>query len=201
VSVAGVEAGFSLFLVLAALAPIGALADPLRPASIGVLAVPAGIALLLTRWIRTPHRRVGRRFALYLATLLAVYVLQSTEPASRLVQPWLLDALTLSLIVCLVVAIRVTRRSRFSTTPLDILILVFIVVALLAGDGPPADPDLPPLLPGFDMDAAVARLAVLFYATELLCSKGNRYINVMSVTAGLSLLAIGVRVLHAAGAA
>lgn len=188
VSVSMVEGGFALLLLLAALSPVAAVHGVAGLASLAV-----GALLLLTLWVRSRRRRLLRRFSLYFAALLSVYVFESAG-AGALVPDWGLDALTLVMIVALVVAIRVTRRSQFSTTPLDILILLFVVVALLAGDPPPTAPDdtETQLL---QADANVARLAVLFYATELLCSKGNRYVNQLSMTAGLACIAIGLRVL------
>ncbi|MEO0421321.1 MAG: MraY family glycosyltransferase [Pseudomonadota bacterium] len=188
VSVSMVEAGFAALVALAAFSPLG-----FAP-GVGLASIVAGVGLLLTLRLSGRRRRLLRRITLYGAAVLAVFVLETADAGGVGIVPKLsVNILTLALVGALVVAIRVTRRSRFSTSPLDILILLFVVVVLLLGaDG--ATP-LAPVGAVLDQDQAVARLAVLFYATELLSSKGNRYLNLLSGAAGSCLLLIGLRAL------
>ncbi len=175
-----VELGFAALVALAAVSPV-----PDQPA-LALAAILAGGALLATLRVRGRWRLQVRRAGAYCAALIGVFLLQSAGD-DAVAPAALLNGLTLLVVAALVVAIRVTRRDRFSTTPLDILILVFVVVALLLGES--GDSDLLPV----DPEIAVARLAVLFYATELLFSKGNRYFGALSLVTGVSLLAVGWR--------
>ncbi len=192
VSVIMVQAGFGSLVVLAAVSPLS-----LSPA-VGLVSLLAGIGLLLTLRLGGRRRRLLRRVTLYGAAVLAVYVLESADAGSgAVVSKLTINLLTLGLVAALVMAIRVTRRNRFSTTPLDILILLFVLVVLLLGTNAAA-PLTPPLASEgvlLDQDQAVARLAVLFYATELLSSKGNRYLNLLSALAGAGLVVLGLRAL------
>ncbi|MEM9386373.1 MAG: MraY family glycosyltransferase [Pseudomonadota bacterium] len=191
VSVSMVEAGFASLVALAALSPLS-----FAP-GVGIASLVAGVGLLLTLRLSGRRRRLLRRITLYGAAVLSVFVLETADAGGAAIVPKIaVNALTLALVGALVVAIRVTRRSRFSTSPLDILILIFVVVVLLLG-ADVATPLAPLSQVGavLDQDQAVARLAVLFYATELLSSKGNRYLNLLSGAAGSCLLLMGMRAL------
>lgn len=186
VSVWMVEAGFAALVALAAFSPLD-----FAP-GVGLVSIVAGTGLLLTLRLSGRRRRLLRRITLYGAAVLAVFVLETADAGGVGLVPKLsVNVLTLALVAALVVAIRVTRRSRFTTSPLDILILLFVVVVLLLGADDPTP--LTPVGAVLDQDQAVARLAVLFYATELLSSKGNRYLNLLSGAAGSCLLLIGLR--------
>jgi UDP-GlcNAc:undecaprenyl-phosphate GlcNAc-1-phosphate transferase len=180
VSARTVEFGVAGMMLLAGVAPISA------GVPLALLCLPAGVGLLASLVLSGRWRRVVRRASLYVAGLVTVFVLQAAI-TEGLVAEAALNGLALLVVGALVIAIRLTRRDRFTTTPLDVLILLFVVVALLVNEG--GDPGLRQI----DVDEAVARLAVLFYSTELLLSKGNRYVNLLSAVAGVSMLVVGIR--------
>jgi UDP-GlcNAc:undecaprenyl-phosphate GlcNAc-1-phosphate transferase len=180
-SARGVELGVAGMMMLAAVSAV--------PGSrlLSLISLAAGGALVLSLILGGRWRRHLRRGALYVSALIAVFILQSGPGHHAVVSDLFLNGFTLLIAVALVAAIRVTRRERFSTSPLDILILLFVIVALVVNE---RGADTPGAL---DVDEAVARLAVLFYAAELLFSKGNRYLNALSGMAGVAMLAVGVR--------
>jgi UDP-GlcNAc:undecaprenyl-phosphate GlcNAc-1-phosphate transferase len=141
------------------------------------------LALLLSEAPRNGLRRVGT----YLAAVCAVYSLSVLTPGPW-VPHWAANACLVMIAGILIVAIRLTRREEFSATPLDLLILFFVIVALLLtqfSDGPLARYQ--------HLGDAVVQLALLFYGGEFLYSKGTRYQAGMSWLACASLAVLALR--------
>ncbi len=87
------------------------------------------------------------------------------EPRFGFVESWYLNAYMIVLAFCLIVAIRLTRREHFQTTPLDVLIICFVIVVVVATN-----------MKGRSADSAILadtaiRLAVFFYVGEYLSSR------------------------------
>jgi UDP-GlcNAc:undecaprenyl-phosphate GlcNAc-1-phosphate transferase len=175
-----VQLALGAFMLLAGIAPLADRSVE-EQRLLAMLSLPLGIMLLLTLGFGGRWRHALRRLLLYASGLLVAYMLSDVLAASLLV-----NGLVLLIALAVVVAVRVTRRDQFSTTPLDVLILLFVVVFLLVNAGAEG---------GFAASGVddVARLVVLFYAIELLLSKGDRYLHLLSALTGTGLLVLGMR--------
>jgi UDP-GlcNAc:undecaprenyl-phosphate GlcNAc-1-phosphate transferase len=175
------EYAFGVFLVASAFAPVQV------DRVFGAIALGAASVFAFAYLVRETAGNNLRRIGVYLAAVCAVYALAAPEQAAW-VPTWAANAFIVVLGAILVVAIRVTRREQFRTTPLDLLILFFVIVSLVltqAGEGPFAHYD--------NLGDAVIRLAVLFYAGEFLYSKGARYQSGLSLLACAALVLLGAR--------
>jgi UDP-GlcNAc:undecaprenyl-phosphate GlcNAc-1-phosphate transferase len=175
------EYALGLFMVAAAFVP--ASIDRTFGTTALVCALIFGLALLFPDGVRHNIRRM----ASYLAAVCAVYAL-SVLPSAPWVPSWAANTFLVVIAATLVLAIRLTRREEFRTTPLDLLIFGFVMGALVltqSSDGPFARYE--------HLGDAVVRLAVLFYGGEFLYSKGARYQAGLSWLACLSLVVLAVR--------
>jgi UDP-GlcNAc:undecaprenyl-phosphate GlcNAc-1-phosphate transferase len=175
------EYGLGLFMVAAALVP--ASIDGTLGVTALVCAAIFGVALLVPAAARHNVRRV----ATYIAAVCAVYAV-SVLPSAPGVPSWAANAFLALVTTTLVLAIRLTRRDEFRTTPLDVLIFFFVMVTLVLTQSSAGQ-----LVRYEHLGDAVVRLAVLFYGGEFLYSKGARYQAGLSWLACLAVVLIAVR--------
>jgi hypothetical protein len=140
-------------------------------------------ALLFPKAIRHNLRRV----ATYMAAVCVVFAV-SVLPSAAWVPAWSATAFLALVAATLVLAIRLTRREEFRTTPLDLLIFCFVMVALVLTQSSEVR-----FARYEHLGDGVVRLAVLFYGGEFLYSKGARYQGRLSWLACLALAVIAVR--------
>lgn len=170
------EAALAAFLILAALAP--ATVGP----ELGLIAIALLAAAALAILLPAPLRRSALRIFVYLAGAFAVYAL--VLPGTRIGETWV-NGLVMLIAALLVIAIRVTRRKEFHTTPMDLLILFFLVIVIIVGS--------------VSRDAAVEygpmaiRLAVLFYGGEFLFSKGPPAYRLLPAASAVCVLLLAAR--------
>jgi UDP-GlcNAc:undecaprenyl-phosphate GlcNAc-1-phosphate transferase len=175
------EYAFGAFIFAAAIVPRSI------DRTFGTVALAVVAALALSLLLPEKARNNARRVGVYLSAVCAVHALSVLEPASW-VPGWAANAWIVLIGASLVVAIRVTRREEFRTTPLDLLILFFVILAVVltsSSEGPFAQ--------YAHLGDAVVRLAVLFYGGEFLYSKGARYQSGLSLLAALALVVLGAR--------
>jgi UDP-GlcNAc:undecaprenyl-phosphate GlcNAc-1-phosphate transferase len=180
-SARGAEYGLGLFMLGTAFVP--AQIDR----TFGTIALGSMTLFVLALLLPEGPRNGLRRVSTYLAAVCAVYSLSVLTPADWVPQ-WAANACLVVIAAMLIVAIRLTRREEFSATPLDLLILFFVIVALVLtqfSEGPFARYE--------HLGDAVVQLALLFYGGEFLYSKGTRYQSGMSWLACISLAVLAVR--------
>jgi UDP-GlcNAc:undecaprenyl-phosphate GlcNAc-1-phosphate transferase len=175
------EYALGLFMLAAAFVP----AEIDRAFAVTTLACSSIFlaALLFPETIRHNMRRV----ATYMAAVCCVYALSALTPAAW-VPAWSANAFLGLVAATLVLAIRLTRREEFRTTPLDLLIFCFVMVALVL-----TQPSEGQFARYEHLGQAVVQLAVLFYGGEFLYSKGARYQAGLSWLACLALVVIAIR--------
>lgn len=175
----------SVGLLIAALLIVAALYPAEVSASYGVMT--GGIALLLAGALPLPlkWRRRLLRIGVYLASVCAVYAL-SMPAAARHLPDWILNGWLVLIGLSMLVAIRVTRRAEFRTTPLDLLILFFVIVVVTSSV-------YDEVLAQYDAGSAAIRLALLFYGGEFLYNKGRAYYTPLPVAAFLAMAMLAAR--------
>ncbi len=174
------EYAFGGFVLVAALAP-----TEVAPASGWIALVLLSIALL-ARWLGEELELRVRRVWIYVVAVLAIYDLEAGRAALTL-PSWFLNTYVVVMVGVLVLTIRLTRREQFRTTPMDLLIVFFVIVAMLITEFSSSS-----LASTYKLGEAVVRLAVLFYAGELLFSKGpdhQRHQRLL-VLAGLLIMVV-----------
>jgi UDP-GlcNAc:undecaprenyl-phosphate GlcNAc-1-phosphate transferase len=175
------EYTFGLFLLATSFAPL-----EIEPGLRGIAVVVACVfaaAFVLPPTARNNVRRLG----VYAAAVCAVYILAAV-PLQPWIPAWAPNACIVVLGAALVMAIRLTRREQFRTTPLDLLILFFVLVAIVLTQFSRGR------LVGYEhLGDAVMRLAVLFYGGEFLYSKGAQYQSGLCWLAWLGLLVLVAR--------
>lgn len=166
------------FLIFAAIYPKSVPEQlGLGAAVMAAVAMGAGVA-------PSPWRNNLFRMVIYVTGIAAVYSLLG-EPRFGLLQNWQINAYMVVLGICLVFSIRMTRREVFQTTPLDILIVTFVLAIVLASTLTERTPLATQL-----SDTAI-RLAVFFYVSEYLASrsKGKFRLLPMAAMGALTILA------------
>ncbi len=130
------------------------------------------------------------RMVIYMTGIAAVYSLLG-EPRFGLLQNWQINAYMIGLGVCLVASIRLTRREVFQTTPLDILIIVFVLAVVIAST----------LTERSELSTQLAdtaiRLAVFFYVSEYLSSRSDGSLRLLPMAAMGALTILAARGLMA----
>ncbi len=177
-----VQYGVALFLLAGAFAP-----KVVSPGHAGISAGIAGL-ILLTPMLPAAARENLLRLAVYTASVSAVYgfVQPSTDVFSA---EWLVNGYIMAIAGVLLLAIRLSRRDEFRTTPLDLLILFFVVLVVavtIFSDNAFA---------AYNPGETAVRLAVLFYASEFLFSKGRPYIRALPILALVAMSLLAVRAL------
>ena len=182
VSASVLEYGLALLLVASAFAPV-----TVSPGH-GVASALIAAVLLLTLLVRLPFSEGLKRAGVYMAGVSAVYAFVQ-EPRLAWALEWVVNVYVLGVAALLMLAIRLTRRDEFQATPLDLLILFFLVVVLLVSafsDDVPAE---------YNLGETAIRLAVIFYGSEFLHGKGVRHYRVLPTAALLAVAILGVRAL------
>ena len=172
-----VSGGVAAFMLVGALAPHRVSAD------VAVLAVCVVGLWLGARLLLRERSTVIERMTVYLAAILAAYLVAKWQADAGTVR-WLVGAYLIALTAALVLAIRLTRRDLFQVTPQDLLIL-FLAFSIpnLSGDA----------FTELRIGETAIMLLVLFYASEFVLTRsdrGWRGIEVMSVA---TLGVIGIR--------
>ena len=126
------------------------------------------------------------RVVVFLAGIVAVYSMLG-QPRFESMQNWHVNLYMIVLGLCLLVSIRLTRREFFQTTPLDLLIIIFVlavvVVTTWAGRS-----ELSTQL----ADTAI-RLAVFFYVGEYLSSRQKESFKLLPIAAFGAVTIIAAR--------
>ncbi|MEM7082654.1 MAG: MraY family glycosyltransferase [Pseudomonadota bacterium] len=148
-------------------------------AGVAALTMAAGVA-------PTPWRENLFRMVIYITGIVAVYSLLS-EPRFELLQNWHINTYMIGLGLCLVMTIRLTRREVFQTTPLDILIITFVLAIVLAANLTERS-ELSTQL----SDTAI-RLAVFFYVSEYLSSRRGESLKLLPMAAMGALTILAAR--------
>ncbi|MFK8032485.1 MAG: glycosyltransferase family 4 protein [Gammaproteobacteria bacterium] len=137
-----------------------------------------------------PWRNNLFRVVIYITGIAAVYSLLG-QPRFELLQNWHINAYMIGLGLCLVFSIRLTRREVFQTTPLDILIVTFVLAIVVAST----------LTERSDFSTQLAdtaiRLAVFFYVSEYLSSRGQGALKLLPMAAMGALTILAARGLMA----
>lgn len=151
-------------------------------------ALAAGVAALaMVGGVMPPNiRRNVWRVVIFMAGVGAVYAMLE-QPRFGLLQNWHINAYMIGLGICLVFTIRLTRRDVFHTTPLDVLIVFFVLatvfVATLVGRSETSTQFA---------DTAI-RLAVFFYVGEYLNSRQGESYRILPMAAMGALMVVAAR--------
>ncbi|MEH6591104.1 MAG: MraY family glycosyltransferase [Halioglobus sp.] len=144
------------------------------PLIVLLVSMVSGLMLLFS-----PARAMICRVVLYSASVFIGYFWVNSDPESQ--HEYVLWGFLSLLVVCLVLAIRMTRKKEFSLTTQDLLILIVLVLV--------------PLLPGnwigeYEVGRMALIVAVLMYSSEYVLNRAKSMTVVASVCAavGLSLL-------------
>lgn len=172
------------FLIFAAIYP-KSVPEQLGMGAAAVAAVAMGAGVAPAPWRKNLFRMV-----IYITGIAAVYSLLG-EPRFDLLQDWQINAYMIGLGVCLVFSIRMTRREVFQTSPLDILIITF-VVAIVVASTLAEQRELSRQL----ADTAI-RLAVFFYVSEYLSSRGKGSLKLLPMASMGALTILAARGLMA----
>lgn len=140
------------------------------------------IALIATALISfiaplSEYLKIVYRIVLYLVSVVFAYWVVSI-PATE-AEFGLMVTYLLLLLVCLVLAVRMTRRNEFSLTTQDLLLLLLLVVL----------PQLPfEVLQEYEVGIIALQVALLMYASEFILHRGTRAaaFSVACALAGLS---------------
>ncbi len=127
----------------------------------------AALTLLLWRFVHG-EQRAHSRFAIYGASVLALFVASYSSGGLALTWPgshFAVDIMLVGLVLMLVLAIRTTRRDQFRLDTQDILVLLILLAAPLLNIGSED---------GSDNIGVIIRLAVLLYAAEFLIGRARR---------------------------
>ena len=168
------------FLLFAAIYP------PAVAQDFGLLCVLLAVATVLARLLPESASEFASRLSIYMAGVCGVYVLLG-ESRFEAVEYWHINAYMLALAAFLVVAIRLTRRTQFRTTPLDLLIMFFVITVVVIS-GVSAESAARYRL----ADAAIW-LAVFFYSSEFLSSLDRERNRVLPYAAAVSLGILAAR--------
>ncbi len=155
----------------------------LSAAIMAAIAMAAGIAP--AQWRDNLFRVI-----VYITGIAAVYALLG-EPRFNLLQNWQINAYMIGLGLCLVFTVRLTRREVFQTSPLDILIVTFVLAVVIASS----------LTERSELSTQLAdtaiRLAVFFYVSEFLSSRGTESLRLLPMAAMGALTILAARGLMA----
>lgn len=147
----------------------------------------AGLAVfvLVARFLPGPLSDIGSRLSVYLAGVAAIFAFTWESQI-----PWLLskhiNGMFLLVGAMLLISIRLTDREQFRSTPLDFLVLVFVLAIVVATNIQGANPGRVQLA-----DTAI-RLSVFFYVSEFLCRADRRSLF-LPLCALVALSAMAVR--------
>jgi UDP-GlcNAc:undecaprenyl-phosphate GlcNAc-1-phosphate transferase len=168
----------TLFLTAGVFVPAGVPRDVGLTAGVVAVVLLAGMALF--------HRAVPFlvRVAVYVGSAFVLYLCERNPAQSAWVTASDLNILFGVLAALVVLTIRFGREQRFETTPLDYLI-VFLALAL---------PFFPELSIGdTPVSLLAAKLIVLFFAYELLCTSTARRVRRLGAVSAWLLFGLGVR--------
>ncbi|HUH36635.1 MAG TPA: MraY family glycosyltransferase [Spongiibacteraceae bacterium] len=137
-----------------------------------VVIISGALFLWLPAW--------SARVACYLAGSLLVYaasIIDMPGWAGHLLNGWLV-----ALVLCLMLAIRMTRREQFRLDTQDLLVLAMLLIV----------PQLPfPLLDQYDIGKIALRLAVIMYCCEfLIARRGTRRLVALNLASVFGALAL-----------
>ena len=175
------EALACLVLVAAALYP------PEVSRQMGVLALAATGVFVFMRLLPASAREVAYRLSIYVAGVAAVLSLTGGPRDGWPDAAWVNGAFLLtgaSLFVC----IQIAGPDQFKSTPLDFLVLAF-VLAVVVGTQFSSQPQV-----GVPLSDTAIRLAVVFYVSEFLGRRGRR--SLLPWAAGLTLAILAARGLY-----
>lgn len=150
----------------------------------GWLCVILAVVTLFARLLPARMQGVAARLSVYMAGVAAVFALIGPSQFEAL-SHWHVNGLFLAVGALMAVAIRLARREQFRTTPLDFLVLVFVVAVVIFTNVQAESATR------FQVADSAIRLAVFFYASEFLCRAGRTTPTVLplAAVAGLSILA------------
>jgi UDP-GlcNAc:undecaprenyl-phosphate GlcNAc-1-phosphate transferase len=156
------------------------------PVSFGVLCAVAGGALALAHLFRKSWERWALVGTLYLFIPFIIYFAEN-QRGTWVVNGWtnLYNGLFVTLVLCVVLTIKGTLRGRgFRWTPTDFLVTIIVLsVALLPGD----------YAKEIHLGAIAARIAVLFFAYEVLIGELRDELGSVSWTTVAILFLVAAR--------
>ena len=126
------------------------------------LCLVLGVFAVLSPFMPLAMRDVASRLSIYLAGVAAIltFIGESRIPG---LQAWHVNAAFITVGAILLAAIRLTGRDQFRTTPLDFLVVIFLLVLVI---GASLQKDS---IARFELADTAIRLVVFFYASEFLC--------------------------------
>jgi UDP-GlcNAc:undecaprenyl-phosphate GlcNAc-1-phosphate transferase len=169
-----------LLLLLAAVYPVEV------SRQFGWLMLALAFYVLVARLLPSRLRDVASRLSIYLAGVAAIFAFTSQPQI-----PWLLSShingLFLIVGVFLLISIRMTAREQFRSTPLDFLVLVFVLAIVVATNmkGATAGP--------VELADTAIRLSVFFYVSEFLCRQERRKSLILPLSALVALCVLAAR--------
>jgi len=172
-----VNAGVALFLLLGTILVY----DPSRDIS----AISLGIAglMLFAHLFLHPWTALFTRIGIYVLCLFVVYLMIPLTQTSVWWE-WSVNLYLIALSCVLALAIRLTRRENFQMTPLDVLVLFFIVVV--------ANINLE-ILPQYQAGSFVLRVVVLLYASEFILNAEQVSYRLLRFSGFVGLAILGLR--------
>lgn len=174
------EVAVATLLLLAAFYPAQV------PRDFGLVCVILAVITIFSHLLPDRFTGVASRLSIYMAGVCAVFALIG-DGRVPLIEPWHINALFLLVGVLMAVAIRLARREQFQTTPLDFLVLVFVVAVVVFTRLQTG------AVGGFQVADSAIRLAVFFYASEFLCRQGRKTHMVLPLAAIASLSILAAR--------
>ena len=171
-----VSVSVGVFLLLGALL----VGEPSRDIS----AISLGLAglMMFAHVFLNPWTRLFTRISIYVVCLFLVYLIIPITQ-TNFVLDWSINIYLIVLGCVLALAIGLTRRENFQMTPLDVLVLFFIVAV--------ANLDLE-ILPEYHARAFVLRVVVLLYACEFILNKDRISFRWLRISGFISLVILGV---------
>ena len=170
---------------------VGAIYSKTVAEQIGWIAAAGALVALCAGMVPRSWRNNVLRLIVFAAGVLAVYVM-SGEPRFSFTRDWHINAYMILLAGVLIFAIRMTRREFFRTSPLDVLIVFFVLAVVIATSLAGRTGQVTLLA-----DTAI-RLAVFFYVGEYLSSRQRDSFRVLPMAAMASLTILAARGLMSA---
>lgn len=164
----------SLLLLLAAAYPVAI------PRDFGLICAVLALFALVARLLPKRLTDVAVRLSIYMAGVAAVFALREETQISGLTAGHV-NILFLVVGAFLLISIRMTARERFRSTPLDFLVLIFVLVVVISTAMQAESATR------LQLGDTTIRLAVFFYASEFLCRQERRQQLVLPLCAVLSM--------------
>lgn len=173
--------------ILAGVAIVGGALYPASvPRELGLIGLLLAAALILVQFLPATARDVVGRLCVYLAGATAVLSLAGDARAGWPGSFWV-NGFFLFTGASLFVCIQLVARDQFTSTPLDFLVLAFVLAVVLTAQFSNTTSVGVPLA-----DTAI-RLAVVFYASEFLGRQGRSERALLPFAASLAVIILAVR--------